>query len=169
MTGTAESPQGTNFSKWRRKLNIILFLAFILFVIGLFAPILTFQKFYIFTNRVSILNGLFQLLREGHIILFSMIFLFTIVLPSIKIVFLCRALNGDVGNLAKHRRLLERIAKYGKWSMLDVFVVSVLIVTVKLGAIADVDVHIGLYAFAASVILTMLVTWKVFSLSSPSP
>jgi paraquat-inducible protein A len=55
---------------------------------------------------------------------------------------------------------------YGKWSMLDVFVVAVLVVAVKLGAIADVDMRYGLYAFAASVLLTMYITSRIVSLTN---
>ena len=36
--------------------------------------------------------------------------------------------------------------------MLDVFVVALLLVSVKLGVLAKVDVHYGLYAFATSVL-----------------
>jgi len=55
--------------------------------------------------------------------------------------------------------------QYGKWSMLDVFVVAVLLATVKLGAVANVQLHYGLYLFAAAVILTMIVTARVVKLS----
>jgi len=44
--------------------------------------------------------------------------------------------------------------------MLDVFVVAVLVVSVKLGAIVQVEMRYGLYAFAASVIVTMFVTTR---------
>jgi paraquat-inducible protein A len=54
---------------------------------------------------------------------------------------------------------------YGKWSMLDVFVVAVLVVTVKLGAIANVEMHYGLYFFSAAVILTMIITARIVKLT----
>jgi paraquat-inducible protein A len=44
-------------------------------------------------------------------------------------------------------------------------VVAVLVVAVKLGAIAQVEMRYGLYAFAASVLLTMLVTARVVVLA----
>ena len=58
-------------------------------------------------------------------------------------------------------RHLHWMHLYGKWSMLDVFVVAVLLASVKLGALAQVQIHSGLYAFAASVLLTMLITARV--------
>ena len=149
-----------------KRFNLMLLAALVLFVIGIFAPILTFKKLFIFSNRVSIISGLFQLLTEGHPILFGIILVFSIVLPLLKLAVLFRVWNGRVHNRRKHERLLHWIGQYGKWSMLDVFVAAMLIVTVRLGAIADVRVHYGLYAFAASVVLTMLATSKLIKITS---
>ena len=52
--------------------------------------------------------------------------------------------------------------------MLDVFVVAVLVVAVKLGAIADVEMRYGLYAFATSVLLTMFITAQIVGLTNHS-
>ena len=52
--------------------------------------------------------------------------------------------------------------------MLDVFVVAVLVAAVKLGAVADVEMRFGLYAFAASVLLTMFITSRIVGLTNPS-
>ena len=54
---------------------------------------------------------------------------------------------------------------YGKWSMLDVFVVAVLVVAVKLGTLASVEMRYGLYFFSAAVLLTMFVTARVVRLT----
>ncbi len=55
----------------------------------------------------------------------------------------------------KRKTLLRRIEALGRWSMLDVFVVALLVVTTKLGILADVEVHAGIYFFAASVLASM--------------
>ena len=54
--------------------------------------------------------------------------------------------------------LLNLMHDYGRWAMLDVMVVAMLIVTVKLGAIASIQIHPGLYVFGAAVLLIMLIT-----------
>jgi paraquat-inducible protein A len=143
------------------KANVLLLSSLTLFLIGVFAPVLSFKKFFIFSSKVSIITGLFQLLSEGYPILFILIFVFSILLPLFKLLLLFGLLNGLIRNPERHRKLLHWIAQYGKWSMLDVFVAALLIVTVRLGAMADVEVHFGLYAFATSVILTMLATATV--------
>jgi uncharacterized paraquat-inducible protein A len=40
--------------------------------------------------------------------------------------------------------------------MLDVFIVAILIASVKLGSIATIEVHYGLYVFATGVIMIMV-------------
>lgn len=47
---------------------------------------------------------------------------------------------------------------FGKWSMLDVFVSAIIIVWVKLGALASAKAENGIYFFGASVLLTMIVS-----------
>jgi len=54
------------------------------------------------------------------------------------------------------------------WAMLDVMIVALLVVTVKLGAIASIQVHSGLYIFGFGVILLMTVTGKVSKLVQQS-
>jgi len=46
------------------------------------------------------------------------------------------------------------VGTIGKWSMLDVFVVAILIVAMKSAAVADIRIGIGLYLFTFSVICT---------------
>jgi paraquat-inducible protein A len=48
--------------------------------------------------------------------------------------------------------------------MLDVMVVAMLIVSVKLGAIASIQIHTGLYVFGGAVLLIMLITHQVVKL-----
>ena len=72
-------------------------------------------------------------------------------------VVLFAALNGKRVDRRRHR-YVHWLSVLGKWSMLDVFVVAVLIASVKLGSIASIEIHYGLYVFAASVILMMVAT-----------
>ena len=58
--------------------------------------------------------------------------------------------------------------EYGRWAMLDVMIVALLVVTVNLGAIASTQVHSGLYIFGLGAILLMVVTGKVSKLVQQS-
>lgn len=138
--------------------NLLLLGALGLLVYGLRAPILTLEKFYFFSNTVSLLSALQTLAREAEWGLFALVGVFSVVFPILKIVLLLLVWNLDSAHGEAHRRRLAWLAGYSKWSMLDVFVVALLVVSVKLGSLAEARVEHGIYAFAASVLLTMLVS-----------
>ena len=148
-----------------KALLVLLVVTAIMLALGLSAPILTLEKFFIIENTFSIFSGLLQLLEEGRIFLFDIILLFSVVMPIIKLGVLFRLLGSTVGSSETLHRYLRLMHQYGKWSMLDVFVVALLIVAVKLGAVATVEIHYGLYAFGTAVLLTMAITARVIYLA----
>ena len=143
-------------------INLILAATAGLFMVSLWAPLLTLKKFYVVKNTFSIQSGMTQLLHDGETALFLLLFCFTVILPCVKLVILILAWNRK--STGKHgTKFLEWLSLLGKWSMLDVFVIAILIASVKLGAIATLVVHYGLYLFAASVVLLMIATQYVYS------
>ena len=141
---------------WR--LRVILWITTALLGVGLVAPIITLHKFVLIENTFSVISGVIELFREGQFFLFILITGFSIVLPLLKIVLLNTVLSAKDNNPANIRKYLHWMHTFGKWSMLDVFVVAVLLVSIKLGPMADVTVHYGLYLFAAAIILMMLLS-----------
>lgn len=61
--------------------------------------------------------------------------------------------------------VLTWLDELGKWSMLDVYMVAVLIVAVKLGPLAQVTVEPDLYVFGGAVLLSMLVGARIAKLA----
>ncbi len=139
-------------------LNLLLALTFALLLAGLQLPLLTLEKFYLFSNTVSLYSALVQLGSEGEWGLFILIGLFSVVFPVLKLGMLALVWNLETRDSAAHRRHLHWLSEYSRWSMLDVFVVALLVVSVKLGALAQAHVREGIYFFAASVVLTMLLS-----------
>lgn len=139
-------------------LNGLLLLAFALLLFGLFAPLIRVERFYIFSNEVSLYSGLVDLHGQGEWFLFGLILAFSVLFPLLKLLMLGAALNlpGD-----RHHGPLHWLTAVGKWSMLDVFVVALLVVSLKLRGLASVEVQPGAYAFAASVLLTLLLVQAV--------
>ncbi len=116
----------------------------------------------------SVVSGVIELLQNGHILLFVVVTVFSIILPIMKIRVLYKLLSQKETNNPKTKHYLHLMHEYGRWAMLDVMVVAVLIVTVKLGAIASIEVHFGLFVFGSAVALMMLITNKVVLLTSKS-
>jgi paraquat-inducible protein A len=148
-----------------RQLRLLVWLAYALLAVGLVAPVITLEKFVFIENTFSVVTGIYQLLSEGRWFLFVIIGGFSVVLPVLKLYVLHRLLGRHCHNAERLRHYLHWMHLYGKWSMLDVFIVAVLVVAVKLGAVAEVEMRYGLYAFAASVLLTMFVTARVVVLA----
>ena len=94
-----------------------------------------------------------------------MIGVFSILLPLLKLAVLWKLLSTRHREAADMHSLLRLMHDYGKWSMLDVFVVAVLVVAVKMGALVQVEMRYGLYAFAAAALLIMYVTARVVRLT----
>jgi paraquat-inducible protein A len=149
-----------------RRLRYGIWIAAILLAAGLVAPIITLHKFVLIENTFSVLSGVIELLKEGQIFLFLLITGFSVVLPVLKLWVLYGIVSRSEAMKARVRKQLHWMHRYGRWSMLDVFVVAVLVVAVKLGALASVEMRFGLYAFAASVLLTMLITSRIVRLAS---
>lgn len=148
-----------------RRLRYLLVITVLLFLAGLFSPIITLNKFIVVENTFSVVGGVVGLLHDGQIFLFVLVGVFSILLPAMKLGVLYRLLSGGIHAGLAMPRYLHLMHLYGKWSMLDVFVVAVLVVAVKLGVIASVEMRFGLYLFAAAMLLTMYLTARVVGLS----
>ena len=149
-----------------RLLIALLLVTVALLAVGMMAPIITLNKFVLIENTFSILSGSIELIKEDKFFLFIIITSFSIVLPLLKIAVLFMLVTVKDQTNANLHKCLHWMHLLGKWSMLDVFVVAVLVVTVKLGAIASVEARYGIYAFTAAVLLTMYITSRVVSLTS---
>jgi paraquat-inducible protein A len=146
--------------------KLLLILSSILLLGGIFAPMMTLTKFVWISNQFSLFSATVQLLRDGQYLLFVVLFLFSIVLPLAKLVLLYRFWHDDSATRAQIERFMNWLSHYGKWSMLDVFVVAILLVTVKLGVLATVVVHVGLYLYACAGLLIMLTTALVNTIAA---
>lgn len=55
-------------------------------------------------------------------------------------------------------QLYRLIVWVGRWSMLDIFVIAILVALVKFNRLGSVMAQPGIYAFSAVVVMTMLAT-----------
>jgi paraquat-inducible protein A len=62
---------------------------------------------------------------------------------------------GWTGRLRDRTSLFRVVRAIGRWSMIDVFMISILVALVQFGAVVTIAPGLGAVAFAAVVILTM--------------
>ena len=156
---SSTQPKGTF---WRNLLtNALLWISLLTLAIGIFAPVMTFKKLIFYKNTFSIHSGLVTLFKEGEYILFLIIFVFTILFPFVKIILLFLIQYWQSWSKEKRIKVLHYLSLVSKWSMLDVFIVAMLVVIVRLGITGRVEVRWGIYVFAAAVILSTLATQRL--------
>ncbi len=146
-------------------LRVLIALSIVFLIIGLLAPIFTISKLVIIQNSFSIIGGVLKLIEEQQWFLFLIITTFSIILPIVKIIVLSLLVSHKIDSSVKNKKYLHWIHQIGKWSMLDVFVIAILIVGVKLGPIVNIEMEFGLYAFAISVLLVMIITSQIVKLT----
>jgi len=108
----------------------------------------------------TILSGVIYLLHHGMWPLALVVFCASVFVPLMKLVILVFLL------VSVHRRSrwrpVERTRLYriteaiGRWSMVDIYVVTILVALVKLGNLATIEAQPGAVFFGAVVVLTML-------------
>ncbi len=147
-------PESTPLS--HRAIPLLIAAALLLFGTGVFFPFFKVTKFWVFNDAISVVGGIFTLFREGEYFLFTILTLFTLVFPCVKLGLLAVIWLEREHDLARVRRLHGWVESLGKWSMLDVFVVAILIVAMKSAAVAEIRIGFGLYLFTFSVIATQI-------------
>ena len=146
-------------------INFLLVLSTILLLVGIFAPMMTLSKFVWIESKFSLFAGTMQLFTDGQYMLFIILLLFSILLPAAKLIVLFRFWHSESSSSMQLKHFMNWLSHYGKWSMLDVFVVALLLVIVKLGVLATVEVHYGIYMYAAAGLLIMLCTTVINSIA----
>ena len=139
-----------------RAIVLMLVMALAFFVAGIFRPFTAVTKLWLFENQISVFDGLIALWQASELFLFLILFVFTLVFPFVKInamlvLWLYPRLEREHA-----RKLFQFVSHRGKWSMLDVFVVAILVLTVKSGGVASIKVEDGFFLFFISVMLTQL-------------
>ena len=107
----------------------------------------------------TIMSGVINFWKMGDYLVGGIIFAASIMIPILKmiaLVWLCLAAAGyttaSPKNLARLYHVTELV---GRWSMVDVFVVAVLVALVQLGVISTVTPGPAILSFASVVVLTM--------------
>lgn len=147
----------------RIEVPILILLASVLLIIGLTTPVLTVQKKILFWeegNTFSILSGVFSLFRENRYFLATVVIFFSMIFPLRKLLALLIIWTVKLGD-SQCKAMLQWLKALGKWSMLDVFVVAILVVAVKLESLANATPQNGIYTFAVAILLSMAMTFYI--------
>ncbi|MGE8416452.1 MAG: paraquat-inducible protein A [Pseudomonas sp.] len=108
----------------------------------------------------TIMSGVIQLVQHGMIPIATVVFVASILVPTFKLVgiaLLLFSVQRHQPLSARQRIVMYRFIEFiGRWSMLDIFVIAILVAVVNFGRLASIEANLGAVAFASVVILTML-------------
>ena len=110
-------------------------------------------------RRDTIMSGIVHLWNTGSCLIAAVVFVASITIPILKLISLTILLisvqRRSVWRPRQRTRLYRMVELVGRWSMLDIYVVTLLAALVQLGNMATVKAGPGAVAFGAVVVLTM--------------
>lgn len=133
--------------------------AAIFYIPANYLPVLTVKRFGQ-GEPSTILGGVQELIASGMWSLALLVLFASILVPMFKIgvlTWLIWSVRRRSRWRARDRTLMYRLTEtVGRWSMIDMFMTSILVALVKLGVVATIEAGPGATFFAAVVVITML-------------
>jgi paraquat-inducible protein A len=156
----------------------LLIAAFVLYLPANLLPIMETRSVF-GAQQDTIMSGVVYMWSNGSWVLASVVFIASIVVPMLKMLSLTVLLIGVQRRSSRQPQQRTKLYRFleliGRWSMLDVYVVTILVALVQVQSLAVVRPGAGVIAFAAVVVLSMLATqtfeprliWDAVDNSSP--
>lgn len=131
--------------------------AMVLYIPANLYPFMT-MKYAGVYKEATIWDGIKSLFDSGMWITATIVFMASIIIPIFKLCALLFIIFTKMFDVARNARvaLLVFIDIIGRWSMLDIFLVAIMVALVKFGSFATVTADIGSYLLGLVVIFTML-------------
>jgi paraquat-inducible protein A len=137
-------------------LSLAILSASVCLALGMSLPIIKLTKFVFWSTDHSLLSTVHELFNDGQTFLGSMILIFSIILPVMKLLYLLLVSTLPAVEIVRQRRRLRALEWLGKWSMHDVLVLALTIFFIKSQGVYDAASLSGVYFFTAAVGLMIL-------------
>ncbi len=150
-TGRTRSLGGRRFL-----LGLAIIGASISLALGIAMPSIKLTKFYFFSTEYSLISTVESLIHRNQIFLGALVFIFSIVLPVFKILYLVILTTMPPDALERQHMRLRALEWLGKWSMHDVLVLALMIFFIKSQGIYDATSLSGVYFFTLAIVFMIL-------------
>ncbi|MXN65445.1 paraquat-inducible protein A [Stappia sp. GBMRC 2046] len=121
------------------------------FVLGLVLPLMKMERLYFLEDKPSLVEIVSGLWADGDAILAAAVAVFSILFPALKLLGLHLAALGTSARVP-----LSMFAALGKWSMMDVMLVALVIFAAKTSGLASATSLPGLWLYASATLLTAI-------------
>jgi paraquat-inducible protein A len=152
-----------------RHAAVLAFLAILVLTGGILTPFMSIQQINV-TKTFSLLGGIRELFDRGNKFLGGILLIFSVVFPYAKLAAILVATSRLVNLSDRARRRLHDIAVFtGRYSLLDILVVAIMIVVIKFDGLVEVKALPGTILFAIAVFLSIIAGFCVNLTSARTP
>jgi len=135
--------------------SLSIILATVFFVLGVLLPAIRFSTVYVWSNQHSVASIVWALYTKEEFALCFVIFMFSIVLPFTKLLYLLILVTSPNLPPAFRARSIAAMEWLGRYSMTDIMVLALMIFYINASGYSEASVLPGVYFFAASALMTM--------------
>ncbi len=142
------------------EVRLLLLLSLGCLLAGFSLPAMAIRKFGFWSETYSILGGIEGLWESGETFVAAVLFIFAFVFPLTKLLFLALVWYLPV---TPRRRdgALRWVHHLGRWAMLDIFVVAVLLLMTRANPVVSVRPEAGVYFFTFAILFSMILTFRI--------
>ena len=132
--------------------------ALLIYPLAISLPIMRIERFG-HQHDASIWTGSVELLSEGEVFVGIVVLVCSIVIPLFKLVGLLMITRPASRLSHHHRAFTYRVIEWtGRWGMLDVLLIALLVAWIKVGDLVQVSVGPAALAFTLCVLLSLVAT-----------
>lgn len=162
MRATLPGPLSRRAQGFDRILGFVLVATLGALITGLLLPAITVRSLFI-SQEFSLVESVLSFLDQGDWFLFIFTFLFSVVFPVVKLVTGIALWFFLDATSSYARPVLGWLATFSKWSMLDVFIIALIVLVADGRLLTSADIQIGAIVFSVSVLIS---TWATRRLSA---
>ena len=129
--------------------------------LGLVLPLVRFEKLYFFSETPSLIGIVTSLWSQGSPALALVIALLSIAFPIAKLIGIAVEATAPSAGGRQDRAVARLLPILGKWSMMDVMLVALVIVAAKTSGMATAFTQPGLWFYAASAVMTGILQMRL--------
>ncbi|MEZ5648889.1 MAG: paraquat-inducible protein A [Alphaproteobacteria bacterium] len=144
-----------------RLLGIGLVVNLLLLLTAYALPLMTIRRVFLFSETYSFIGTLTILTEQQEWGLALILLVFSFIFPIAKLALALLIWFVLERKTARLSKIVTIVDQMGKWSMIDVVVVALIVVSIKSSFITSVAVHPGIYLFSGAVLLSTILMARI--------
>ena len=134
---------------------LLALLAMVVLTIGILLPFVSMSKFGV-DRSYSLIGGIIELYDRGYAFLGTILLVFSVIFPYVKLLGLLIATSALVNLSDRTRQRLHHLAAItGRYSLLDILVVAIMIVVIRFEQLVEIRAEAGTLLFGVAVFMSI--------------